>query len=174
MTRSFEMLLSLAACAGLIASTAAAQSSANRMGSDNTFITKAAQGGAAEVELGKLADSNASSDKVKAFGRRMVADHSKANAELSNIASQKGVTVPSGLNAKDQATKDRLSKLNGAAFDRAYMEDMVKDHREDIAEFRKEANSGQDPDVKAFAQKTLPTLQEHLKLAEDALSQVKK
>ena len=129
------------------------------MGSpDNTWMTKAAQGGMAEVELGKLAQTNASSDAVKQFGQRMVDDHTKAGEELARIAADKGITLPTGLDAKDQATKDRLSKLTGKEFDRAYMQDMVKDHRTDVAEFKKEAASGKDPEVKAFASKTLPTL----------------
>jgi putative membrane protein len=171
-----NLLMGLAACSAmLLAQSTASQSGANRLaGSDNTFVMKAAQGGMAEVELGKLAESHAASDKVKEFGRRMVTDHSKANDELKSIASSKGVTLPGSIAAKDQATMDRLSKLNGAAFDKAYMADMVKDHRTDVAEFRKEANGGQDADVKAFAQKTLPTLEEHLKMAEDTDSQVKK
>ena len=141
--------------------------SANRLASaDTTFATKAAQGGMAEVKLGNLAKDHASSDAVKKFGQRMVDDHTKANDELKSIASKKGISLPSDIDAKDQATYDRLSKLNGAAFDKAYMADMVKDHRTDIAEFQREANGGQDPDLKAFAGKTLPTLQDHLKEAE--------
>ncbi len=156
----------------LVAATvASAQDTANRMGSpDNVWITKAAQGGMAEVELGKLAQSNASSDAVKQFGQRMVDDHTKAGEELAKIAADKGITLPTGLDAKNQATKDRLSKLSGKEFDRAYMQDMVKDHRGDVAEFKKEAASGKDPEVKAFASKTLPTLEEHLKLAEQTLA----
>src|SRR3954451_18364010 len=102
----------------LTAAIATAQNTANRMGgADNTFIMKAAQGGMAEVELGKLAQANASSDAVKQFGQRMVDDHSKANDELKRIAADKGVTLPSGPDAKSQATKDRLSKLTGKEFD---------------------------------------------------------
>src|SRR5437899_6655685 len=124
------------------ATIASAQNTANRMGSpDNTWMTKAAQGGMAEVELGKLAQTQGSSDAVKQFGQRMVDDHTKANEELTRIAADKGITLPSGLDAKNQATKDRLSKLSGKDFDRAYMEDMVKDHRGDVAEFKKEAAS---------------------------------
>jgi putative membrane protein len=150
------------------------QPNANRlMTADSDFVRKAAQGGMAEVELGRLATSKASNEKVKQFGQRMVDDHSKANNELKEVASRKGVTLPTSLDAKDQSTKDKLSKLSGAEFDKAYMEDMVKDHKTDVSEFRKESNSGSDPDVKSFASKTLPTLEEHLKLAEDTLAQVK-
>jgi len=154
---------------------ASGQSGANRTGSsaDNSFVMKAAMGGMAEVELGRLAETQASSDAVKQFGRRMVEDHSKANDELSQIATRKGITLPTSLDAKHQATKDRLSKLNGAAFDKAYMDDMVKDHHTDVADFRKESTSGQDSDVKAFAAKTLPTLEEHMRLAEQTQSSTK-
>jgi putative membrane protein len=98
----------------------------------------------------------------------MVTDHGKANDELKSLAQQKNITLPTDLNAKDKATYDRFSKLSGAAFDRAYMQHMLADHRTDVNEFKKESTSGKDPDVKAWAGKTLPTLEEHLKLAQDA------
>jgi putative membrane protein len=158
---------------GLLAFTAAAQKNqANRVESsgDRDFATKAAQGGMAEVELGKLATQRAGNDKVKQFGQRMVDDHSKANNELKTVAGNKGVALPKKIDEEAAATKKRLSALKGADFDRAYMEDMVKDHQKDVAEFQMEANSGSDPDIKAFASKTLPTLQEHLKMAQDTLA----
>ncbi len=133
---------------------------------DEAFMKKAAQGGQAEVELGQLAKDKGANDSVKSFGQRMVDDHSKANDELKNLASQKNVTLPTALSAKDQALKDRLEKLNGRAFDRAYIQAMVKDHREDVVEFQKESTSGADTEVKAWASKTLPTLREHLHMAE--------
>jgi putative membrane protein len=133
---------------------------------DQHFMMKAAQGGMAEVELGNLALQNASSQAVKDFGQKMVDDHSKANNELKDLAARKDVTLPGAIDARDQATKDRLSQLHGAAFDRAYMRDMVMDHKKDIADFQKEANSGMDPDVKNWASTTLPTLQHHLQMAQ--------
>jgi putative membrane protein len=132
---------------------------------DRQFIKKAAQGGLAEVELGKLATEKAASPEVKQFGQRMVDDHGKANDQLKQVASQKGITVPEKLNAKDAATKARLEKLSGKAFDRAYMQDMVADHTKDVSEFRTESKSAKDPDVKSFASQTLPTLKDHLKEA---------
>jgi putative membrane protein len=135
---------------------------------DSTFVTKAAKGGMAEVELGKLAAEKGTSDQVKQFGQRMVTDHSKANDELKAVAQSKSLTLPTALDPKDKALHDRLAKMSGAAFDRAYMQAMLADHQKDVREFRMEANSGQDPDVKAFAAKTLPTLEEHLKMARDA------
>ena len=147
---------------------------ASRLAADNRFLVNAAQGGMAEVEMGQLAEQHGSSDQVKKFGQRMVTDHSKANDELKKIASKKGETVPTEVNAKQKATLEKLSALNGAEFDRAYMQDMVKDHKEDVSEFKKEANSGDDADLKAFASKTLPTLEDHLKMAEETESQIKK
>jgi len=137
------------------------------MTADHTFVMKAAEGGMAEVKLGQLAADKATSEDVKKFGQRMVSDHSKANDELKSLAQQKNITLPTDVNAKDKATYDRFSKLSGAAFDRAYMQHMLADHRTDVNEFKKESTSGKDPEVKAWAGKTLPTLEEHLKLAQD-------
>lgn len=158
----------LACGTGLMAQTGHADRMTGAGSPDQTFMTKAAQGGIAEVALGKLAKDHAENQAVKDFGQKMVDDHSKANDELKSIASKKNVTLPTDLDAKDKATYDRLSKLNGAAFDKAYMRDMVTDHRKDVAEFQRESNKGKDSDVKSWAAKTLPTLQEHLRLAENA------
>lgn len=134
--------------------------------SDKKFVRGAAEGGLAEVELGRLATEKASSDQVKKFGQRMVDDHSKANDELKQVASAEGIQIPDKLSAKDQMTKDRLSKLSGEQFDKAYMKDMVKDHTQDVADFQEESASGSDAAVKDFATKTLPTLQSHLQEAQ--------
>jgi len=133
---------------------------------DRKFVKDAAHGGMAEVELGQLAAEKASSDDVKKFGQRMVDDHSKANDDLKQLATKKGVHVPQQLSAKDKATKARLSKLSGEQFDKAYMANMVRDHKKDVAEFRRETESAKDPDVKNFAASTLPTLEDHLKQAQ--------
>ncbi len=142
------------------------------MGADSHFVAEAASGGLAEVELGKMAQQKASSDKVKQFGQRMVTDHSKANDQLKQVAQQENLTLPTTMNAKDQATVTRLSALSGAEFDKAYMKDMLADHKKDVANFQKEANSGKDPGVKNFASQTLPVLQEHLKMVEDLHSKM--
>jgi putative membrane protein len=149
---------------GLTAGTAMAEMSA----ADKTFATKAAAGGAAEVELGRLAAQSASDAKVKEFGQRMVADHTLANQELQQIAKAQSLTLPTRPDAADSATEQKLRNLKGQAFDAAYMRDMLQDHRKDIADFSKEAETGRDPALKAFAQKTLPTLQQHLQMAEAA------
>jgi putative membrane protein len=130
--------------------------------SDKDFLIKAAQGGMTEVELGKLAQEQAASPDVKQFGSRMVADHSKANAELKTVADKKGVTVPTTLDVKHQAMVDRLQHLNGPAFDKAYVKMMVRDHERDAAEFRQAAANAQDPEVKTFADNTLKVIESHL------------
>lgn len=133
----------------------------NASAADKKFVMDAASGGMAEVKLGQLAQDKGSSDFVKQFGQKMVQDHSKANDDLKAVAQKDNITIPSDLNAKDQATYDRLSKLSGAAFDSAYTKAMMMDHKKDIADFQKEANSGMNADVKDFAGKTLPTLKQH-------------
>jgi putative membrane protein len=140
---------------------------------DDMFAKNAAEGGMAEVELGKLAADKATNEDVKAFGKRMVDDHTKAGDQLKGIAAKENIQLPTELNAKDKAQKDRLSKLSGEAFDRAYINHMVMDHKQDVADFQKEANNGQDDAIKNFAQQTLPTLQDHLKQAQDAQIKVR-
>jgi putative membrane protein len=135
---------------------------------DQKFVKEAADGGMAEVELGQLAVDKASNEDVKKFGQRMVEDHGKANDKLKEIASSKGIELPQEPSAKHKATKARLSKLSGPDFDKAYMADMLKDHKMDIAAFNRESTSGKDPEVKSFASETLPTLQDHLKNAQSA------
>jgi len=139
---------------------------------DKTFAMHAAQGGLAEVELGKVAASTASSADVKQFGQRMVDDHGKANTELMSWASKNNVTLPSDTDAKHKADQTKLSKMTGADFDKAYMKNMVADHNKDVAEFEKAAKSVKDPDLKAWAEKTLPTLQEHQKMAQSINAKV--
>jgi putative membrane protein len=155
------------------ANTASMQSAAKVSSADKSFVEKAAIGSMAEVQMGKLAQQKAGSDQVKQFGTRMVDDHSKANDDLKQVASHKGITLPSDLDAKHKNKMAKLEKLSGAQFDRAYMDDMVADHKEDVAEFEKQAKSGHDADIKGFASKTLPTLQEHLSLAQSTDKAVK-
>ena len=132
---------------------------------DKQFMTKAAQGGLGEVALGQLAQSHGSSAGAKQFGQQMVKDHTKANAQLKQVAARQGVILPAAPGPEEQAVKARLSGLSGTAFDKAYISDMVEDHEKDVADFKKEAATGKDPAVKAFAAKTLPTLQMHLQMA---------
>jgi putative membrane protein len=135
---------------------------------DKKFIEKAAQGGVAEVQMGKLAAQKAQSAEVKQFGERMAKDHASANDKLTQVASQKGVTPASDMDSSSKREYDKLQKLSGAQFDREYMKTMVSDHEKDVKEFQSEAKSAKDPQVKDFAQSTLPTLEEHLKMAKQA------
>jgi putative membrane protein len=130
---------------------------------DKRFVREVATGGMAEVELGKLAAERGSNERVKAFGQRMVSDHGAANDSLRSLASTKQIPVNSALDAKHKATYGRLSKLSGAAFDRAYVADMLTDHKQDVAAFRRHIKIGKDADIKAWASNTLPTLEDHLK-----------
>jgi putative membrane protein len=135
--------------------------------SDKQFAREAAAGGLAEVKLGQLAVDKGNSDVVKTFGQKMVDDHSKANSELQALATKSNISLPTTASPADRATYDRLSKLSGGAFDRAYARDMVQDHIHDVGAFKQEANYGKDPAIKAFASATLPTLVDHLKMARD-------
>jgi len=146
---------------------AGAAPSATIAAPDKAFVMEAAQGGMAEVELGRLAADKASNADVKQFGQRMVDDHGKANDELKGFASQKSITLPTELDAKHKATLDRLSKLSGDAFDKAYMTEMVADHNKDVAAFTRASKTAKDPDLKAFAEKTLPTLQDHQRMSKE-------
>jgi putative membrane protein len=125
-----------------------------------------------EVELGKLAAQKASDADVKSFGQKMVDDHSKANDQLQQLASQKGVTLSPTLSPTKKGDVNKLAKLSGAAFDRTYVSMMVKDHKKDVADFQKESSKGKDSDVKSWASTTLPTLQDHLKMVQDISSKM--
>jgi putative membrane protein len=133
--------------------------------SDQVFVIDAARANMAEVEISKLAETRASSDQVKTFAKRMVDDHQKALDSLTTVATNAKVTLPTALDPRDRAFKDRLEKLSGKAFDRAYMNMMIKAHRQDVAEFRTESRHATIADVKQYASSTLPTLEDHLKLA---------
>jgi len=139
---------------------------------DSAFITDTLSGGIFEVEMGKVALEKSSNEGVKQFAQRMVDDHSKAGDELRELASSKGMNPSQEMKKAHRDMFDKLSKLSGAAFDKAYMNHMVKDHVKDVSAFRKEAREGKDPEVKAWASETLPTLEEHLKMARDLSKKV--
>ena len=156
------LIVGVALAVAAAAANAGAQSAA-----DQAFVTKLAGVAMAEVELGKLAKDKASSREVKAFADRMIDDHTKAGDELKGIAQRKNFAWPAALPPDAVALKDKLSKLNGAAFDRAYIDEMVKGHTAVLAEVKKEAQSGSDPDVKAWATKASSSVQAHLTHAQD-------
>lgn len=140
---------------------------------DFDFVSDATRGGMEEVQLGELAKQKAGSPAVREFGDRMVTDHQKANDDLKQLVQKKGALIPTSLSHRENMTLEHLQKLSGAEFDKAYMSDMVRDHKKDVKEFEKASQNLSDPDLKAFAEKTLPTLQEHLRMAENLESQVK-
>lgn len=132
------------------------------MEDDAEFAVEAANGGMMEVKMGELAQMNGSSADVKEFGKMMVDDHSKANEELKSLAAQKNIMLPTTLGNDMQEKYDEMSKKTGKEFDEAYVDMMVKDHKKDVDAFKEEANDGNNADLKAFASKTLPTLEMHL------------
>jgi putative membrane protein len=141
---------------------------------DTEFAVAAADGGMLEVKLGELAVTNAASAEVKKFGQTMIDDHSKANSELKALAEQKQITIPTTLSDKCQKTFDDLSAKKGTEFDKAYAELMVKDHKDDLEAFKKEADKGNDPELKSWAANKVTTLEHHLMMAESAEKAVKK
>src|SRR5581483_360405 len=130
------LFLALGLAAALLTSPASAQSKA-----DKTFITEAIQGNLAEVQMGKLAQQNGASDEVKSFGKMLETDHGQANTKAKQVADEMKVTAPTEPSAKQKKSYDRLSKLHGAAFDRAFGRDMVTDHKHDIAQYQKASKS---------------------------------
>ncbi|HZQ63262.1 MAG TPA: DUF4142 domain-containing protein [Casimicrobiaceae bacterium] len=140
---------------------------------DRKFIEKAAEDGMKEVEVSRTVADKASDPGVKAFAERMVKDHTEANKKLMDLAQSKGLQLPTDLKRGDRKDVDKMAKMDPDKMDRSYMKDQVKDHKKDVKEFEKEAKNAKDPDVKKFAADTLPTLQEHLKLAQDTEDKVK-
>jgi putative membrane protein len=130
---------------------------------DSAFYKDAAEGGLSEVELGNLAQRKSNNESVRDFGAMMVKDHTAANAKLKDVAALKNISLPTSASMGQMTTKAKLEILSGDTFDKSYIKGMVKDHEEDIAMFKKEAVSGQDPDAKAYAVATLPTLRAHLR-----------
>lgn len=133
---------------------------------DAKFIEHVARAGQAEVDLGRLGEQKAQATEVKALARRLVADHTKSNEQLMKIAQQKGVEPPSQPSKSESNQRAKLEKLNGQAFDQAFAKEIVQDHQKDIKYFQKEETSLKDPQLKSFAQQTLPVLQQHLQMAQ--------
>lgn len=156
------------------ASSTAAPGTAKADSAGAKFVHDAALGGMTEVELGKLAEKNAMSSDVKAFGKHMVDDHSKTNGELASVAKSKGIELPSALDPQHKKIVDKLAAAKGASFDKAFMAQMVTDHRKTVSLFEKAASGAKDVDIKAFASKALPTLKQHLQMAEETSKAVSK
>ncbi|HWG43997.1 MAG TPA: DUF4142 domain-containing protein [Gemmataceae bacterium] len=138
-----------------------------KAGGDKDFVMKASASGLAEVNLSTLATTRAGNAAVKTFAQHMVADHSKANRQLLMLANKHSLTAAKTMDEKHTKLFEKLSKMEGADFDRAYMEGMVKDHEEAVKLFEKESKEGDNKDLKAWAGETLPTLKKHLQMARD-------
>jgi putative membrane protein len=141
--------------------------------SPTEFVNKAASGGLLEVRLGQMASDRGNTGVIKDFGKRMAQDHGKNNEELKSIARARGLSVPQQMNGEDHAMFQQLSNMTGTTFDSTYIDQMVSDHKKDIALFENFAGSGSDAELKAFAAKTLPTLRHHLQMAQDAQSSLR-
>ena len=140
---------------------------------DREFLEEAAQGGLFEVRAGQLARQKAMVDEVKQLGKRMVDDHTAVNGRLQQLGQQKGLSLPQQLDKKHQDRIDSLAKKTGSDFDKAYINDMVDDHKKDVDTFDKAAKEAKDADVKSFATSTLPTLRDHLNLARTTKDRLK-
>jgi putative membrane protein len=134
---------------------------------DRKFLEDAALGGLTEIAVGKLAVEKGASDAVKQFGQKMIDDHIKSNDELKRFAASGGVTVPDTLDSRHQSRVDKLAKLSGAEFDKAYIKDQQKYHQQNAKEFKQEAENGSVAQVKDFAAKAVPAVQQHLELAKE-------
>lgn len=132
---------------------------------DATFAVDIADAGMLEVELGRLAEKNAAAASVKKFGQEMVTDHSKANDELMALAKTKGISLPAALSDKCQKKYNELAAKTGKDFDKAYMDAQVDGHKDVVDLLQKEAEKGEDADVRTWAQGKLPVVQHHLDMA---------
>jgi putative membrane protein len=163
----------VAVLAGLALAFSAGLSARTQDSSSSAFLQNAAQGGKAEIELAQLAETKTTNPQVKSFAQMIVTDHTKANNQVSSLASTKKITLPSDLSATQKAEKSKLEALNGSAFDKTYAEEMVSDHQHDIKDFEQAAKSS-DPEVQTFASNTLPTLRHHLEEAQNLEKAVNK
>ena len=139
---------------------------ADLAGKEERFLKNASQGGSAETQLGELAKEKATNKGVKDIAAMIVTDHSKANDELKSLAGQKGVQLPADIEIGQKMAKQKLEKLSGAEFDKEFVQQMIKDHKKTIELFEGASKDAKDADVKAFADKTLPTLRGHLQHVE--------
>jgi putative membrane protein len=140
---------------------------------DRAFVEKAARTGMAEVQLATNVSNRAQTQEVRSFAQQMITDHNRSNQELTTLAAQKGIDPPADLDPEKKALDTELAKLNGPPLDKAYMEAMVKDHATAAADFEAASQQLSDPDLKAWAAKTLPVLHQHHKMAQDILGTIK-
>jgi putative membrane protein len=146
----------------------------NKEEKDADFAVTAAEDGMLEVRVAQLAETNASSSEVKSFAKSIIADHNKVNEELRQIAMNKNITLPASLGDRCQKKYEKISGKSGREFDEEFSDLMVKDHKDVVDNFKKEAEKGNDPDMKAFAAKNVSSLEHHLAMAEDLEDMVKR
>ena len=138
---------------------------------DRSFVTTAQEGNLAEVEAARLVEQKSTDPAVKDFASRMVTDHTRASEQLKTLASAEGVTLPSALSAAERTQDESWQKLSGTKLNDAYLRDELQDHKETISAFENEIEHGQDKAVKKYAEQTLSTLQDHIRIAEDLVGQ---
>lgn len=135
---------------------------------DRSFLSEAAQGGLMEVRMGELGEQKATNPEVKNLAQTLHNDHQKANDELAGAVQSKGIQLPTEMSSTHQAAISSLESKSGAEFDRQFVRDTIRDHRKDIDAFERASRDLSDPDLKSWAEKTLPVLRKHLSLAEQA------
>jgi putative membrane protein len=140
---------------------ASTPAAASLTAADRNFIAQAAYGGWGEIALGRLAQQQGSSQAVRDFGRQMVADHTQANQELASLASARGISPPTAPDPGRQAVASALESASGSNFDRQYVQQQIADHEVSMVLFQNAANTSQDPQLRAFAQKYAPIIQRH-------------
>jgi putative membrane protein len=150
-------------CAG---SAAMGQNTTSPSVSDKKFVQRALEGGIAEMQLGELAVQRGNCEDVKQFGQKIIDDHIKMGDQIRDVAQREGIKAPRGTTVKDQTLEAKLKGLSGESFDKAFIAAMVKDHRQDLAHFKREANAGNDTEIKDAASQVLQMISQHLKLAE--------
>jgi putative membrane protein len=139
-------------------------SDAKVISNDEKFMIEAAQGGMMEVKLGELASTKGQNAEVKAFGKKMVEDHTKANNDLKELAKKNNIQLPNDMSSDQKDMYEKLTKLSGAEFDKEYVSAMVDDHEEDLEAFQGQADDAKDVDLKAFAAKYAPVIKGHYEM----------
>jgi putative membrane protein len=174
MNRSLILVTALLCATGSASMAQDAATSAQSTASAKEFVEKAGTSGLAEVEMGELGAQKATNGQVKAFAKRIVADHKKANAELQTAIKGKGLQVPSSRSDMHKSTMEKFNQQDaGKGFDRDYMEQMVEDHKADVELFETAADNEQlDADLRGYAKRVLPTLRDHLTQAQTIQSKL--
>jgi putative membrane protein len=165
-TQVFGGLLLLAFCCALAPLFVAAKDTPKRI-DDPTFVLQATEANLAEINFGQLAAKQAHNADVRKFAQEMVTDHTKANKDITALATEKKWNVAAGMSRDHQTKYDRLARMEGVAFDREYLDCQVKDHQDAVTLFDEQSKNGNDAQLKAWASRMLPALRDHLKMVRD-------